>query len=915
MKRYFLFILLLPIQLFCKSTPDSLQVIDLQHKNLSKLPVGINFTNLKALHIGFNPITEIPIELSLAKYLSILSINSVNNFDIEKSIQIIKNLNLQYLSLNNANLMFLPLEFGQIKSLRHLSLSNNYIKEIPGYIFKNANYQSLDLSNNIINDLPEEIGSQENLQTLNLDNNPCINNEETYKNLHKLQNLSSLSLKGASILSTGIWNLKTIKKLDISEGTFATINTIADVNRNGLEYLQADNCDNLDFTTLLPILASQGLKTIIIGGDKNTGFNNTIISPNLIALTLVGKTLEHFSFSNTPSNLTDLNINFSNILCETELINTLTKCHNLKNLNLSNCNLNGIPPKIKDLKNLETLNLSGNKLTSVNELMNLKQLLTLDISLCGLSETQLEKLKKELPNTNIINNDVYKKLPLGDVLPKTETFTVSSSVPQKLITENGTEITIPKNSLVYPNGKPVKENVSIDFTSYYSLGEIAASGINMNYEAKDISAPFSSAGMFNITAKANGENLQLKKGSEIQIAFQSNDPDQSYNYYSYDNEKRNWKEFGKDSIKKIKIEKTEDTTRTAETVLSSARNIKYPVPSEFYKYKKITINWHLNHKNKPDGTFSIVSLFEKPENALDTTKNENYFNEIKTLAKYTWKVDATRFSNEIYSRNKLFHNTEEKRVFKFLNPRYMHSTTIEQMDVEFELAVDKENDNFIFKFYNEVDTVLVHAYPSSINGKNPDRIQKTIKKMYFDYAALEKERKKVTNIRKRKFEMAYANYKNNLAASRGMISQLNNQNSNFIFNRRTRPALAPVRRLISIMSLGVINCDVPIIVEKPITISPEFYIADGSKITNGVYQVIDPRYNIVLSYYQPENIKVSKRTILTFLYNSGTSNQVFIGKLNTFDLSNRHGKVKVILAPLNSAVTEGQLSQAINSNN
>ena len=148
-----------------------------------------------------------------------------------------------------------------------------------------------------------------------------------------------------------------------------------------------------------------------------------------------------------------------------------------------------------------------------------------------------------------------------------------------------------------------------------------------------------------------------------------------------------------------------------------------------------------------------------------------------------------------------------------------------------------------------------------------------------------------------------------------MVSQLNSQNNNYIYARRVVADFPPVRRVISLMTLGFINCDRPIIIDKPVEISPIFVTAEGNEIKNGVYQVIDPKYNIVLSYYQPESIKVSKKTVLTFLYSSGTSNQVYIGKLNTFDISNRHGKVKVVLTPLNSQVSESQVAQSINSNN
>ena len=80
--------------------------------------------------------------------------------------------------------MYLPLEFGDIKSLRDLSLSNNYIKEIPAYVFLNLNFATLNLSGNYIQNIPKEINSQTQLTFLDISKNPCINNPTTYSNLH-----------------------------------------------------------------------------------------------------------------------------------------------------------------------------------------------------------------------------------------------------------------------------------------------------------------------------------------------------------------------------------------------------------------------------------------------------------------------------------------------------------------------------------------------------------------------------------------------------------------------------------------------------------------------------------------------------------------------------------------------------------
>lgn len=76
----------------------------------------------------------------------------------------------------------------------------------------------------------------------------------------------------------------------------------------------------------------------------------------------------------------------------------------LKTLDVSYNNMTGMPAEIGQLNKLETLNYSYNKITGLpNELSNLKNYLK-EFNLTGnpLSQDTIDKLKSELPNTNII---------------------------------------------------------------------------------------------------------------------------------------------------------------------------------------------------------------------------------------------------------------------------------------------------------------------------------------------------------------------------------------------------------------------------------------------------------------------------------------------------------------------------------
>ena len=402
----------------------------------------------------------------------------------------------------------------------------------------------------------------------------------------------------------------------------------------------------------------------------------------------------------------------------------------------------------------------------------------------------------------------------------------------------------------------------------YNLAEIATSGINMNYEGNGISAPFSSAGMFNLSANVAGTPVELKKGNDIKIDFKSNDSTQSYNYYVYDSVKRTWKEFGNDSVKKIRVAKTNDSSNIIKDNRISLVNAFVPQPRIYYTNHPIHILWHIDKNKSSNGNFDISASTYKFKEMVDTSKRDNYFYEIDALKKTSWMLVSSHTRKSIKSfsfNNKLMTSEVEPRKWK-RKPRYIKSEISADKYVEFDVIADKETDDFIFRFYDAVDTVEFHAYPL-ISNRSTERTQKAIKKLYFTYDAKSNERKVITKYRKLKFENAYKNFKTIASNTRNSNFVYQEKNLNELFEEPVSRNTYDVTRMLVLQGFGTYNCDRPINFENPIVFDANFINEKGKKIESSDVKLIDSRLNISQTLSTGAKITVLSGKKLTILGN------------------------------------------------
>jgi hypothetical protein len=111
--------------------------------------------------------------------------------------------------------------------------------------------------------------------------------------------------------------------------------------------------------------------------------------------------------------------------------------------------------------------------------------------------------------------------------------------------KSGTKVQIPANCFVDANGNEVKEPVTIQYREFRDPLEIALSGIPMTEKSNDSLYFFESAGMFDITADVNGQEVFIQNGKTIDINFKPVPTESQPNFYNFNDSTGMWTDLGK----------------------------------------------------------------------------------------------------------------------------------------------------------------------------------------------------------------------------------------------------------------------------------------------------------------------------------------------------------------------------------
>ncbi len=116
----------------------------------------------------------------------------------------------------------------------------------------------------------------------------------------------------------------------------------------------------------------------------------------------------------------------------------------------------------------------------------------------------------------------------------------------RITLDSGTEIIIPAQAFVYPDGEPVTSKVTISFREFHTAAEVILSGIPMRDwdDSTQSWQNFSTAGMFEIRGMdEDHQPVEIAPEQSLEVRLVSN-VEGTYDMWYFDEEKGDWERTG-----------------------------------------------------------------------------------------------------------------------------------------------------------------------------------------------------------------------------------------------------------------------------------------------------------------------------------------------------------------------------------
>lgn len=262
-------------------------------------------------------------------------------------------------------------------------------------------------------------------------------------------------------------------------------------------------------------------------------------------------------------------------------------------------------------------------------------------------------------------------------------YKINSAKGGEIAHHTASKIKVPAKAFVNKAGMEIVGDVEIHYREMHDRAEIIASGIPMTYDSAGTQYHFESAGMFDIKASQNGEEVYLKRDKPVTVEMVSRQSADSYNQYYLDTVKQNWVVIKHDSPvmakskppenahaakeAPVQIKKLEQKIELIPVKIDSVKTVytkkidKLPEPKQPSKPSKATpgkpkFELDVDYKDFPE-----LSAFKNAQFEVGN-ENTNYSKELHSI---TWN-SATISEGPQKGKNYLLTLVQRQKIVKLI---------------------------------------------------------------------------------------------------------------------------------------------------------------------------------------------------------------------------------------------------------
>jgi hypothetical protein len=574
----------------------------------------------------------------------------------------------------------------------------------------------------------------------------------------------------------------------------------------------------------------------------------------------------------------------------TQLLEQLKTLPNLRSLSTELYTIFDLPQDLSGLANLSNLEIvNTDEITSDDhEPAEVKQAVTYDYLVKKPEGNNI--LVKYTAMAGEIDNDEYRELakrftvsndfktagekytpkyvhvnpPIKGIDVEREIYTINPSIENVLSYPSGTRIRIPANAFTSKDGLPVTSTIQVSYREFRDPVDFLVSGIPMKYDTGGTVTNFESAGMFELTASADNEPVQMTAGKNIDMNFNTTSKDSTYNFYSFNDQTGNWEYLSKPKA-----------VTTFTTITPSTRT---PAYNQYAYYSSPVSRFtDLTSFDERFKSNDYYYTYRKPEgaDAMKDQKNPLYsnvrINRVRRLrdgtivfkVRYNWRVnpEMREFDGVYFALN------EEMKLSEF-RKKYMTKKAYS------DIRISASGNDLEILLKGKQDISSLSAGLSNVDNKGKQfevkntatRIRRYNRRLKKRQVSFDKELKSTRQVTIRdsmeRCRRAFAETKKymnkdeqkmNFDEWTAYCKQIADNEARWRAQQaaalETSGATASnLVQSLSLSGMGIYNCDQIQRMEKPVEIFAKYKTGDEQKISAKAAYVIDKGNNSVFQY-------------------------------------------------------------------